>query len=133
MTEVTTTPTVRHWLRPVYFLLGLIFLGIGIVGAFLPLIPTTGPLLLAAYLLARSSHRMHTWLMTHPRWGRFLSDFYAGQGIPLKTKIVAVTAMTLAFGYTIGWAIPYPAGKALVAAVAVWAIWYVLHQPTTEP
>ncbi len=129
---MSTATATRRWLRPIYFVLGLAFLGIGIVGAFVPLIPTTGPLLLAAYLLARSSTRVHSWLMNHPLWGRFISDFYEGRGIPRRTKVVAVIAMTAAFGYTIGWVLPHPIARAVVGAIAVWAIWYVLHQPTSD-
>jgi uncharacterized membrane protein YbaN (DUF454 family) len=129
MTAVTAT---RRWLRPLYFVLGMVFLGIGIVGVFLPIIPSTGPLLLAAYLLARSSTRMHRWLLEHPRFGRFVRDFQEGRGLPRRTKVIATAAMTASFAYTIGWVLPHPVAKGLMAAVAVWAIWYVLHQPTSD-
>ncbi len=120
----------RRWLRPIYFVLGVAFLGIGIVGVFLPLIPTTGPLLLSAFLLARSSDRLHSWLINHKRFGRFISDFESGRGIPMRTKVVAVTAMSLAFTYTIGWVLPHPVARGVVAAIWVWAAWFVLHFPT---
>ena len=129
MTAVTTA---RRWLRPLYFTLGILVLGIGIAGAFVPLIPTTGPLLLSAYLLARSSERVHSWLINHPRWGRFISDFYDGRGIPRRTKVIAVVAMTAAFGYTMGWVLTHIAARIVVGLIAVWAIWYVLHQPTSD-
>lgn len=122
-----------RWAKPLYLLLGLLFLGIGVVGVFLPLIPTTGPLLVAAYGFARSSDRLHDWLVNHPRFGRFIADFQAGRGIPLKTKIVAISAMSLAFGYSIVWVVGNPIAKAAVAAVGVWAMWYVLHLPTAQP
>ena len=121
-----------RWSKPLYLVAGVLFLAIGVVGIVLPLVPTTGPLLLAAFAFARSSDRLHEWLVTHPRLGRFISDFQEGRGIPLRTKVVAVTAMTLAFGYSIIWVVPHPIGKAIVAAVGVWAIWYVLHLPTAR-
>jgi uncharacterized membrane protein YbaN (DUF454 family) len=130
MQQTTAAPRIRPWLRPLYFLLGLAFLGIGIVGIFLPLIPTTGPLLLAAFLFARSSERMHRWLVEHPRFGRFISDFQSGRGIPLKTKIVAVSAMSAAFTYTIWWVLPNLVARIVVGVVWAWAAWYVLHLPT---
>ena len=129
---MSTIIATRRWLRPVYLVLGVLFLGIGLVGVFLPLIPSTGPFLLSAYLLARSSTRMHDWLVNHPRFGRFIRDFNEGRGIPIRTKVVATTAMTLSFGYTIGWVLPHPLAKAGMALVAVWAIWYVLHLPTSH-
>ena len=129
---MTTVSATRKWLRPIYFVLGVAFLGIGIIGVFLPLIPTTGPLLLSAFLFARSSDRVHAWLVNHPRFGRFISDFQDGRGISLRTKVVAVTAMSLSFGYTIGWVLPYPIARGVVAAIWVWAAWYVLHLPTSR-
>ncbi len=125
-------PKIRPWMKPVYLLLGLIALGIGIIGIFLPLIPTTMPLIVAAFAFSRSSDRLHHWLMNHPRFGKFLTDFSAGRGIPKKTKITAVLAMTATFAYSVGWAISLPLIKALVAAIGVWAIWYVLHLPTSR-
>jgi len=134
LATVTTTPrtSAPRWAKPLYLLLGLVFLGIGIVGVFLPLIPTTGPLLLAAFAFARSSERLHHWLVNHPRFGKFISDFQAGRGIPIRTKIVAIVAMALAFGYSIGWVVPHPIAKGVVAAIGVWAMWYVLHLPTAD-
>lgn len=116
-------------LRAVYLLLGLLFVGIGIVGIFLPLIPTTGPLLLAAFFFARSSDRLHAWLVNHPRFGRFISDFHSGRGIPVRTKVVAVMAMTAAFTYSVGWVIGPTPLKVAFAALGVWAIWFVLRIP----
>lgn len=128
MTVASVRP--HRWAKPLYLLVGLLFLGIGIVGVFLPLIPTTGPLLVAAFAFARSSERLHEWLTTHPRFGRFISDFQSGRGIPLRTKVVAITAMSAAFGYSVFWVMPNLWLKLVIAAVGVWAMWYVLHLPT---
>jgi hypothetical protein len=118
--------------RALYLVLGLGFVGIGMIGVFLPLIPTTGPLLLAAFFFARSSDRLHAWLVGHPRFGRFISDFQSGRGIPVRTKVVAVAAMTAAFTYSAGWVVEHIALRAVVAAVGIWAIWYVLRLPTAS-
>lgn len=125
-------PRTRTWMKPLYLLLGLVALAVGVIGVVLPLVPTTGPLLIAAFAFARSSDRLHDWLMNHPRFGRFISDFRDGRGIPIKTKVIAVIAMTAAFTYSIGWVVPGLAAKAIVAAVGVWAIWYVVHLPTSQ-
>lgn len=123
--------TPKRWLRPIYFTAGVLFLGVGVVGVFLPLVPTTGPLLLAAFFLARSSERVHTWLVQHPRFGRFIADFQAGRGIPLRTKAVAVTAMVVAFAYST-WVLDHGLARALTVVVGVLAIGYVLRLPTAD-
>jgi hypothetical protein len=117
-------------LRGLYLVLGLLSFGVGVVGVFLPLIPTTGPMLLAAFFFGRSSQRLHAWLVGHPRFGRFISDFQSGRGIPLRAKVVAVLAMTAAFTYTAGWAVDHMAVRVGVALTGAWAIWYVVQLPT---
>ncbi len=131
MAQVLEVPDVTaRWLRPLYLAAGLVLVAIAVIGVFLPLIPTTGPLLLAAFFFARSSPRMHRWLLEHPRLGRFITDFQAGRGIPLRAKITATVAMTAAFTYSIGWVADHIALRIGIAVVGIWAIWYVLHLPT---
>jgi uncharacterized membrane protein YbaN (DUF454 family) len=131
----TTETSVPRWLRPLYVAAGVLFLGLGVVGLFLPLIPTTGPLLLAAFFFGRGSERLHRWLTTHPRFGKLIADFEAGRGIPRTTKIVAVVMMAAAFGYSTVTVADHLAVRALIAAVGVGAILFVLRLPTapTEP
>ena len=129
MEHAVTRPTVRSWMRPVYFALGTVFLGIGIVGIALPLVPTTGPVILAAFFFARSSDRFHDWLMHHPRFGPLIADFRAGRGIPLGAKVWALTAMTLAFTAGVVLVAPNWIIRGVVLAIAVWAIGYVARLP----
>ena len=122
--------TVRPWLRPLLLVAGVLFLAIGLVGVVLPLIPTTGPLLLAAYCFGRSSHRFHTWLSGHPRFGPLIRNFQEGRGIPRRTKLFAVIAMTASFTYAVVWALSHPVAQTVVAVIGVGAIAYVLRLPT---
>jgi uncharacterized membrane protein YbaN (DUF454 family) len=122
----------RGWLRPLYLLAGIISLSVATVGLFLPLIPTTGPVLLAAFFFARSSQRLHGWLLTHRRFGRFIADFQAGRGIPRRAKATALVMMTAAFAYSIGWVVPGLIPRIAVAAVGIGAMWYVGSLPVSD-
>jgi len=79
-------------MKPIYNAAGVLALLLGILGLFLPLLPTTPFLLLASWCFARGSERLHRWLLSHRVFGEYLRNFEAGRGIPLKAKILA-TAM----------------------------------------
>lgn len=75
--------------------LGLLSLGLGILGIFLPVLPTTPLLLLAAALFLRSSRPLYDWLMNHPRLGPYIRNFMEHKAIPLKIKILSVSMVWL--------------------------------------
>lgn len=76
-----------------YNVAGVLAVVLGILGIFLPLLPTTPFLLLASACFARGSRRLHRWLLGHPVFGEYLANFEAGRGIPLKGKIVATVML----------------------------------------
>ena len=76
-----------------YNVAGVLAVVLGILGIFLPLLPTTPFLLLASACFARGSVRLHRWLLSHPVFGEYLANFEAGRGIPLKGKIVATVML----------------------------------------
>lgn len=73
--------------------LGTLFLGIGIIGILLPILPTTPFLLLATACYLRGSARMHRWMMTNRYFGRQLGDYSEGRGVSRATKVVALVAL----------------------------------------
>jgi len=73
--------------------LGTLSLGCGAAGAVLPLLPTTPFLLLSAYAFARSSPRLHDWLVGHPRFGPLILDWQRHGAIARRTKLLALAVM----------------------------------------
>mgnify|MGYP003292075116 CR=1 FL=1 len=78
---------------------GLLALGLGICGIFLPVLPTTPFLLLSAALFLRGNRRLYDWLMNHPRLGPYISNFLKHKSIPLKIKVFSVTMLWLTLSY----------------------------------
>ena len=78
---------------------GLISLALGFLGAFLPVLPTTPFLLLAAALFLRGNPRLHKWLMEHPKLGPYIRNFLEYKAVPMRVKIVSVSLVwiTLTF------------------------------------
>lgn len=79
---------------------GILALLLGIIGLFLPLLPTTPFLLLASACFARGSTRLHGWLLQHRVFGVYLRNVEAGNGIPLRAKIVALAMMWASLAYS---------------------------------
>lgn len=71
------------------------------LGVFIPILPTTPFLLLAAFLYARSSERFLNWLLTNRLFGRFISNYRDGLGIPLLQKILTIMALWVTIGVSI--------------------------------
>jgi uncharacterized membrane protein YbaN (DUF454 family) len=87
--------------RPVYFLLGWCFFGLGAVGTVVPGLPTTPFMLLALWGFARSSRRFHDWLFNHRLFGPPLQQWQAHGVISRRVKLMSVTVMTLSLGYVL--------------------------------
>ena len=119
-------------LRWVLISCGWIFIAGGVVGIFLPLVPTVPFLLLAAACFARSSERFHTWLVEHYHLGPLVRDYLDGAGIPLRAKRMAIgmvwvsfTASTFLFARAL-WL------KVLLISTAVGITLYLISLPTVQ-
>jgi len=79
--------------------LGTFFLIIGIIGIFIPILPTTPFLLLAAACYARGSKKFYNWLINNKWLGEYIKNYQEGRGIPLTIKILSITLLwiTIAF------------------------------------
>ncbi len=100
---------------------GHIFVGLGIIGAILPLMPTTVFLLLAATCYAHSSPRFYHWLLHNRYFGRLIKDYKENRGTPLSVKITSIFVLWVTITISIfSTSMPWYVGALLVAiAVAV--------------
>ncbi len=116
--------------RSLWLLLGLTSTGFGIAGTVLPLVPTTPFLLLAAFAFARSSPRLHRWLLDHRHFGRLIRNWQQHRSIDRRVKVTALFLMAamLVLTWLAGVASWILAGQALVlAGVAT----FILTRPDT--
>jgi uncharacterized protein len=81
-----------------YIGLGVISTIIGIIGIFIPVLPTTPFLLLAAFLFSRSSERFLHWLLTNKLCGSYIENYRSGRGLPIKQKILTMVFLWLTIG-----------------------------------
>ena len=81
--------------------LGFVFLGIAALGIFLPLLPTTPFVLLAAACFAKSSERMHRWILANGTFGPMVRDWEEKRCISRRVKVIAITSMLVVGGVSI--------------------------------
>ena len=86
--------------------LGLVCVAFAVVGIVLPLLPTVPFLLLAAFFFARSSSRLHNWLLTHRTFGPLILDWQSSGAIRPSAKKAATVSIAAVFGISVLIAVP---------------------------
>jgi uncharacterized protein len=112
-------------IRWFYFALAIVSLVLGIIGAFLPILPTVPFILLAAWAAARSSPRLLNWLEGHSRYGRYIHEWRAGGVVSRKAKWAATTMMSLSaviilFTVAKPWAQAFSIGTMVLVGAWLW-------------
>jgi uncharacterized membrane protein YbaN (DUF454 family) len=119
-------------LRLLWFVGGLIAVLLGIVGAFLPVLPTTPFLLLAAACFARSSPKFYDLLLNHPVVGPPIRQWRNERTIPRKAKILAISLLVLSLGSTVLFIVPVLAVKLLLTGIGLGVVVFLARIPTRE-
>jgi uncharacterized protein len=111
-------------IRAVLVVAGTACVGLGILGLFLPLLPTTPFLLLAAACYARASERFYNWLLNNRTFGPTIREWRRYRSIPYRTKLTAIALMSLTLGSSIVFFVRNPYLQAALTllgiAMAVW-------------
>jgi hypothetical protein len=84
---------------------GTFFMGMGIVGIIVPVLPTTPFLLLAAACYARSSQRFYGWLLNNKWFGNYIRNYLQGKGVPLKVKVLTIALLWITIGCSVAFAV----------------------------
>ncbi len=80
---------------------GTLFVALGVLGMFLPLLPTTVFLLMAAYCYSHSSERFHTWLLNNRWCGSYISNYRSGRGISMRQKVSTTAMLWASIGFSL--------------------------------
>ncbi|HMQ68439.1 MAG TPA: YbaN family protein [Ignavibacteria bacterium] len=126
--KISSNPFLR-WLL---IISGFVLTGIGIAGMFLPLLPTTIFLLLAAWCFARSSEKFYKWLHNNRFFGKYLSDYSSGRGMTLRSKIFSITFLWAGILFSVFYATEVFYVRILLLTIAIGVTWHLLAIKTAD-
>ncbi|MAZ47265.1 MAG: hypothetical protein CME65_01800 [Halobacteriovoraceae bacterium] len=112
--------------KTVLFVLGWVCVLLGIIGALLPVIPTTPFLILAAFLFSKSSPRVHSWLTSLPVFGDVIIDWEKNGVIRPKAKIASVTTIIVVFSSTLIFTRLHYGLKIMLVFIAIGCISFIV-------
>ena len=120
-----------------FIVLGCLSLGLGAVGAVLPILPTVPFLMLAAFCFAKSSEKLHNWFVSTKLYKKNLESFVQGKGMTMKTKIRIMITVTIlmSIGFIMMHAVPV--GRIILGFVWIFHVMYFIfgiktHKVETE-
>ena len=122
--------TLRKWLLMVA---GILCVGLGVLGIFVPVLPTTPFLLLAAACFVRSSDRLYNWLIHHKWFGDYIRHYREHRAVTLKSKIIALVMLWGVIGYTAFGVIDNWWIRGLLGIIAVGVTLHLIHLKTLTP
>lgn len=125
-----TNSIINNLKKGAYLIIGAISLLIGVVGLFLPIVPTTPLILLSAWCFFRSSPRIYEWVVSNERFGPTVKNFQEGRGITKATKIKAVIMMWLTISLTVYFYIRNYFIIALLYTISISVTIYLYRLPT---
>lgn len=115
-----------------WFAAGIGALVVGIIGIALPVLPTTGPMVIAAACFARSSRRMEAWLLGLPGVGQQISDYRDGLGMRRKVKVYVMVIIAVAIAFSV-WRVDIGWARMCIVALGIAGVTYIWWRvPTRE-
>ncbi len=118
--------------RFILLFLGSVSLTLGILGIFLPLLPTTPFLLLTAALYFRGSDRFYNWLINHKVLGEYIRNFRENKAIPLRVKIVSVSLLWITMLSSAYFFVPYWWAQVVMIVIAILVTRHILSFNTLK-
>lgn len=123
---------VKGFRKQILLTFGFGFVGLGFIGLFLPILPTTPFMLLAAYCFSKSSERWHNWLLSTPYIGEMIIDWNDNKVIRKPAKITATVIMITTFSATFYFVNVHILIKLTIAAIGLSLLIFIWRQKSTH-
>ena len=122
----------NRFIRGTLIVAGTFFLGLGILGIILPILPTTPFFLLSAACYSRGSERFYKWLMGNRWFGKYISNYRTGKGIPVKVKVGSITMLWFTISFSVFFIVTHPILRFILFIIAILVTMYLLLIKNTK-
>lgn len=122
--------TSSRFIRGLLIAAGTFFVGLGVLGIFLPLLPTTPFLLLAAACYVRSSKRFYNWLLNNKWFGNYIKNYRERKGVPLKVKLFTISLLWITILYSAIFVVDIPLISVILVLIAIAVSVHILYIKT---
>lgn len=119
-------------MKIILIIIGSVSLVLGIIGIFVPLLPTTPLLLLSVAAYSKSSEQLYNWLLNHKYLGPYISNFRENRAIPLRAKIVSVVLVWVTIGYCIVFMNLLVWIRIVLGCIVIGTTWHILSFKTLK-
>ena len=123
---------ITQFKRYTLILAGTIFLGLGLIGILLPLLPTTPFILLAAACYAKSSQKFYMWLVSNKYFGEYLKNYREGKGIPFNIKVVSLSFLWITILFSAVFIVTIFFVQIVLIAIAIGVTIHILSIKTPQ-
>ena len=114
-----------------FLIIGLICMALGFLGVFLPILPTTPFMILAAFCFSKSSERLHNWLLERPHIGKLILDWQNDGVIRKKAKVASTLVIVPLFSYTLIFVQVSVFVKVLLVLIGLGVLYFIWSRPST--
>lgn len=132
MQDTETHSVTDSMKKGIYFIIGCLSLAAGIIGVFLPVIPTTPFIMLSGWCFFRSSKKLYQWVISNETFGPTIENYQSGRGMTVKTKIRAIVMMWLAITVSVYFFITNIYLISFLYLIAVSVTVYIYRLPTIQ-
>ncbi len=119
--------TSSRLIRGVLIAAGSLFVGLAVLGIFLPLLPTTPFLLLAAACYARSSRRFYNWLLNNRWFGNYIKNYREKKGVPLRVKLLSISLLWITILFSVAFVVDIFLVRIILILIAVSVTVHILR------
>jgi uncharacterized membrane protein YbaN (DUF454 family) len=130
--RVPMSPQLKIMYKPIFIVLGIISVALGVLGIFLPVLPTTPFLLLATALFAKSSEKLYRRLLDNKYLGNYIKDFQEHRSIKLRIKIISISMLWISITCSALFAVKILWLQILLFAIAVAVSIHILSFKTRK-